>query len=78
VADPQIKHNKTFVEIDHPTEGKLTLPGIPLKFTKTPGTIREPQPLVGQSTEEILASLDLTEGEISKLIEDGVVSQNKP
>src|SRR5262249_761838 len=51
--DPQVQHNGTFIEIDHPTEGRLTLPGIPIKFTATPGTIRQHQPLVGEHTDEV-------------------------
>ncbi len=36
VADPQIAHNGTFVEYDHPTEGRVKTPGFPYKFSETP------------------------------------------
>ena len=36
VKDPQIAHNGTFVEYDHPTEGRIKAPGFPYKFSKSP------------------------------------------
>jgi crotonobetainyl-CoA:carnitine CoA-transferase CaiB-like acyl-CoA transferase len=36
VDDEQIKHNGTFVEYDHPTEGHVKTPGFPIRFSKTP------------------------------------------
>ncbi len=34
--DPQIAHNGTFVEYDHPSEGHVKMPGFPIRFSKTP------------------------------------------
>jgi CoA:oxalate CoA-transferase len=42
------------VEVDHPQAGKTLLPGIPIKMSETPGSIRQPAPLLGQHTIEIL------------------------
>ena len=39
VEDEQIKHNGTFVEYDHPTEGHVKTPGFPIRFSKTPSTV---------------------------------------
>ncbi|SEE67516.1 CaiB/BaiF CoA transferase family protein [Ruania alba] len=36
VDDPQIRHNGTFVEYDHPTEGHVKTPGFPYRLTRTP------------------------------------------
>ena len=46
--DPQVKHNKTFVEIEHPKAGKLTVTNIPFTMSETPGTIRRASPLIGE------------------------------
>jgi crotonobetainyl-CoA:carnitine CoA-transferase CaiB-like acyl-CoA transferase len=71
--DPQVQHNKTFVEIEHPTEGTLTLPGIPIQFTATPGSIRLPAPDVGQHSKEILLSLGYTDADVEALAGEGVI-----
>lgn len=50
VNDPQIKHNGTFVEYDHPTEGRVKTPGFPIKFSKTPSTVDRGAPRIGEHT----------------------------
>lgn len=57
VADPQVLAREMIMEIDHPIEGKLKVPGIPIKLSETPGDIRRTSPLLGQHTEEILKEL---------------------
>jgi len=54
VADPQIAHNGTFVEYDHPTEGHVKMPGFPIRFTKTPARVERGAPLTGQHSAQIL------------------------
>lgn len=54
VADPQIAHNGTFVEYDHPTEGHVKTPGFPIRFTKTPARVERGAPLPGQHSAEVL------------------------
>ena len=73
VNDPQVHHNQMIVEIDHPTEGKLKVLGIPIRFSESPGTIRQYPPLVGEHTDEILKDAGYTEEEIRRLKEEGVV-----
>jgi CoA:oxalate CoA-transferase len=34
--------------------GKLKMPGVPIKLSDTPGSVRTPAPILGQHTEEIL------------------------
>src|SRR6185503_4194793 len=45
LEDPQIKHNGTFVEYDHPTEGRVKTPGFPIRFSKTPSRVERGAPL---------------------------------
>ena len=75
VNDPQIKHNGTFVEYDHPTEGRVKTPGFPIKFSKTPSTVDRGAPRVGEHTREILAAAGKSEAEIEALLASGAVKQ---
>lgn len=75
VNDPQIKHNGTFVEYDHPTEGRVKTPGFPIKFSKTPSTVDRGAPRIGEHTREILAAAGKSEAEIDALLASGAVKQ---
>ena len=72
-ADPQVIHNQMILETDHPVAGKLKLVGMPVKLSKTPGTLRLPPPTVGQHNEEMLTFLCYTETEVRQLQKKGVV-----
>ncbi|WP_285019940.1 CoA transferase [Novosphingobium sp. fls2-241-R2A-195] len=76
VDDPQIKHNGTFVEYDHPTEGRVKVPGFPIRFSRTPSAITRGAPLVGEHSEAILREAGLGAKDIAQLIESGVVRQH--
>jgi len=73
VDDPQIAHNGTFVEYEHPTEGHIKAPGFPYKFSATPPRIDRGAPLVGQHSREVLAELGVSQERIDGLIESGAV-----
>lgn len=74
VDDPQIAHNGTFVEYDHPTEGHIKTPGFPYKFSATPPRIDRGAPLVGQHSSEVLAEIGVSAEDISALFESGAVA----
>ncbi|MBN3850566.1 CoA transferase [Paraburkholderia sp. Ac-20342] len=76
VEDPQIRHNGTFVEYEHPTEGLVKAPGFPYQFEKTPGSVRMGAPLVGEHTREILRSAGLDDAAIDALVARGVVKEH--
>jgi crotonobetainyl-CoA:carnitine CoA-transferase CaiB-like acyl-CoA transferase len=46
--------------------------GIPVKLSRTPGTVREKPPLFGASTREILSGLGYSESDIDAMIDAGV------
>lgn len=75
--DPQVKHNNTFVEIEHPKAGKLTVTNIPFTMSETPGGIQRPSPLIGQHGIEILKELGYGEEEINCLMNEKIVSVEK-
>ena len=64
--DQQVHINEMVVEM--PYKGSsLRLPGIPIKLSRTPGSIRRPPPTLGENTEEILSELGLKSEEILQL-----------
>jgi crotonobetainyl-CoA:carnitine CoA-transferase CaiB-like acyl-CoA transferase len=74
VDDPQIAHNGTFIEYDHPTEGHIKTPGFPYRFSATPPRVDRGAPLVGEHSREVLTELGLSPERISELIESGAVA----
>jgi crotonobetainyl-CoA:carnitine CoA-transferase CaiB-like acyl-CoA transferase len=52
--DPQVRFREMAVEVDHPTAGRIRLPGIPVKFATTPGRVQGPPPNLGEHTDEVL------------------------
>lgn len=74
VEDPQIKHNGTFVEYDHPTEGHVKTPGFPIKFSKTPSIVERGAPLTGEHTRDVLREAGYQEDAIEALIASKAVA----
>jgi CoA:oxalate CoA-transferase len=73
VAHPQVEANDMIATLEHPTAGSIRMPGVPVKLSKTPGSVRYPPPLLGQHTEEILLKLGRSKAEINQLAAEGVV-----
>ena len=73
-ADPQLRHRKMIVELEHPEKGKVRQAGIAVKLSETPGSIRKFSPGLGEDTEAILFELGYGKGEIDKLRKEGIIS----
>ena len=56
-SDPQIKAREMMVEVEQPFIGKVRMYGSPLKMSETPTGVRGHAPLLGEHTEEILATV---------------------
>jgi crotonobetainyl-CoA:carnitine CoA-transferase CaiB-like acyl-CoA transferase len=74
VNDPQIAHNKTFVEYEHPTEGHVKAPGFPFKFSKSPASVANGAPLIGEDTSAVLKTLGYSQEKIDTLLKTGNVA----
>ena len=71
---PQVLHREMLVQLEHPTAGTVRMAGIPVKFSLTPASVRLPPPLLGQHTEEVLASwLGMGSEAINELKKNDVV-----
>lgn len=57
VNDPHIQAREMIIEVEHPVAGKLKMPGVPVKMSRTPGAVERPAPLLGQHQAEILREL---------------------
>ena len=53
--------------------GTLPLAPTPIELSETPGTYRRPAPLLGEHTDEILASLGYGAAEIAALRQERVI-----
>jgi crotonobetainyl-CoA:carnitine CoA-transferase CaiB-like acyl-CoA transferase len=71
--DRHVHERSMIVEIDHPRAGRVKTTGIPIRFSKTPGQLKTPPPLLGQHTDEILSSLGYGKREIDVFRKEGVI-----
>lgn len=71
---PQMVHNNSFIEVEHPHGGEFTMPGFPVSLSKTPGELRHRPPLAGEQSREILSEMEYNSEEIDALIGDEIVS----
>lgn len=68
-TDPHLEAVGFWQDFDHPTEGKLKMPGFPVKFSETPATIRKHAPNFGEHSLEILAEAGVDEETIKQMIQ---------
>ncbi len=59
-------------EHEHPTEGRLRLSTLPIRFGEGLSGIRRPAPLLGEHSTEILGEIGYTPEAIERLFETGV------
>lgn len=72
-ADPVVRHLGLIAEVDHPTAGRVRAPGIPVRMTGTPPSVRRAPPLLGEHTDEVLADLGYSPDEVVALRRDGAI-----
>jgi crotonobetainyl-CoA:carnitine CoA-transferase CaiB-like acyl-CoA transferase len=78
VEHPQVKARGMIVESAHPVAGRVKIVGVPVKLSETPGSVREPAPLLGQHTDEVLQTyLRMSQTEIVALRQAGVIGKPK-
>ena len=71
--------NPMFSEVEQPGIGTYLMPGTPLAFSSAERLRARPAPLLGEHTDEVLAGvLGLSDGEIGRLHDNGVVAGPTP
>lgn len=73
VQDPQVLARDMITYQEHPTAGRIMMPGIPIKLSKNPGVIETPAPLLGEHNDLILKGLGYSNDEIKNLKQIGVI-----
>ncbi|MDR5708755.1 MAG: CoA transferase [Armatimonadota bacterium] len=71
--DPQTLHRRMKVSLPHPTAGEVTVTGVPVKLSETPGEVRTPPPLLGQHMEAVLREVGYSPEEIARLRAEGAI-----
>jgi crotonobetainyl-CoA:carnitine CoA-transferase CaiB-like acyl-CoA transferase len=67
-GDEYLKETGYFERADHPVEGKVVLPAIPARFSKSPPSVRRLWPTLGEHNREILREAGCTEAEIDDIV----------
>jgi crotonobetainyl-CoA:carnitine CoA-transferase CaiB-like acyl-CoA transferase len=72
--DPHVKARQSFVEVDHPTAGPVTLQAPWIHLSKTPTSIHDQSPAIGQHTDDVLGGLlGFSADQLADLRAQGVV-----
>jgi crotonobetainyl-CoA:carnitine CoA-transferase CaiB-like acyl-CoA transferase len=71
IDDPHLTAVGLLQEIDHPTEGTLRVAGPPSSWSKTPPSIRQYPPRLGEHGDEILREAGFSADDIEKLVAEG-------
>jgi len=75
--DPQVVHNDTFIDIEHPKAGSVKVTNIPFTMSETPGQINRPSPMLGEHGPEILSELGFSKAQIAQFEHNNVISVEK-
>ncbi|MGH2603127.1 MAG: CaiB/BaiF CoA transferase family protein [Dehalococcoidia bacterium] len=55
--DPQLRHRGMHPQVTHPLLGTYKADGVPVRFSRTPATIRRPGPLLGEANVDVYGGL---------------------
>ncbi|XP_029108128.1 succinyl-CoA:glutarate CoA-transferase isoform X2 [Scleropages formosus] len=77
-SDAQVAHNDLIMKMEHPTAGKVVIPGPAVRFSDFKINKPTPPPLTGQHTAQVLREmLGYKDDDIEQLLKAGTVCQNK-
>jgi len=73
LADPQLAAREMLTRLTHAAAGDITVLGVPVKLSETPGGVRSAPPILGEHTDSVLAELGYDAAEIASLRHEHVV-----
>jgi crotonobetainyl-CoA:carnitine CoA-transferase CaiB-like acyl-CoA transferase len=73
LALPQVLQQQLVIDLPHAEVPDLRMPGIAIRLSETPGTVRLPPPMLGEHTDAVLAELGYSDTRIAELRAAGVV-----
>ncbi len=71
--DPHVRARGVLWEVDHPRAGKVTVMGLPIKFSAASGDAPQAPPLLGEHTKAVLHRAGYTKEEIEQFYSDEIV-----
>lgn len=72
VESEHLQARDYFVQVTTPGTGPVRQPGAPVKYSKTPATVRDPAPTLGQHNREVFGRLGITPEQLTALAESGI------
>ena len=70
----QLLSREMLVNVEHSKAGKVVVPGMPIKFSESPGEIRLPPPAVGEHNEDVYCGLlGMSKEELRSLAEEKAI-----
>jgi crotonobetainyl-CoA:carnitine CoA-transferase CaiB-like acyl-CoA transferase len=74
LTDPQLEATGFWRIVEHPSEGTLRTPDIPVTYSETPGEIRRLPPRLGEHSVEVLREAGFGQAEIDGMLASGATS----
>lgn len=72
-VQPQVQARDMIQEMELEGLGMMSMAGLPIKFSESPGSVRLPPPRLGQHTAEVLGELGYAQARIQTLAEQGAI-----
>jgi len=73
-AEPHFARRNMLPQVEHPGSARpVSVPGVPVKLSATPGAVRQRAPLLGEHTREILRELGRSDDAVQALLEAGAI-----
>lgn len=74
LTEPQVVHNESIIELEHPIHGSYPVPNTPFRLHGTPVGPSRYAPRLGEHSVEILAEAGFDQDEIDALLARGVIT----
>ena len=70
---PQVRHREMVVSRPHPVLGEVSLLGLPVKLSETPGAVDRIPPELGEHTDILLREIGVSDDQLARLREQEII-----